>query len=78
MGDLTEGEKGVLPKRQVDRNAIQRLIKKLQSPETLEQVTGGTPAPIEELTEQGKSPIDPLDNFLEGTTPTKEQVKEGE
>ena len=28
MGDLTEGEKGVLPKRQVDRNAIQRLIKK--------------------------------------------------
>ena len=83
MGDITEsdiqeGGQQTLPKQKVDRNAIQRLIDKLRSPETLEQVTGGTPVAVEDLTEQGPSPISPMDDFFKEKSKPEEQVIEGE
>jgi len=83
MGDLTEDgiqedERQTLPKQSIDKNAIQRLINKLKSPDTLEQVTGGTPATVEDLTQQGPSPISPLDDFLQPTTVSEEQPKQEE
>ncbi len=83
MGEFTDDsiqqdEQQTLPQQKVERNVIQRIIDKLKSPETLDQVTGGTWVPKEDSIQEGKSPISPLDDFLKEKSTTPEKVEQGE